>query len=96
MIRPSGMPIFTLITPRFEDIEIVAQIGSLHGANMVGTPDEIIERALLHHEIFGHQRFLLQISVGTLPHAQVLKAIELFGTEVAPVLRREIASRQAA
>ena len=68
---------------------------SLHGANLVGTPDEIIERALLHHKIFGHQRFLLQISVGTLPHAQVLKAIELFGTEVAPVLRREIASRQA-
>lgn len=68
---------------------------SLQGATLVGTPEEVIERALLHHEIFGHQRFLLQISVGTLPHAQVLKAIELFGTEVAPVLRREIASRQA-
>lgn len=69
---------------------------ALQGANMVGTPDEIIERALLHHEIFGHQRFLLQISVGTLPHAQVLRAIELFGTEVAPVLRREIAQKSGA
>ncbi len=67
---------------------------SLHGANLVGTPDEIIERALHHYDIFGHDRFLLQISVGTLPHAQVLRAIELFGTEVAPVLRREIENRQ--
>ena len=67
-----------------------------HGANLVGTPDEIIERALLHHSLFGHQRFLLQISVGTLPHHKVLKAIELFGTEVAPVLRAEIAKRSGA
>lgn len=67
----------------------------LEGANLVGTPDQIIERVLRHYQIFGHQRFLLQISVGTLPHAQVLKAIELLGTEVAPVLRKEIAARQA-
>lgn len=66
----------------------------LRGANLVGTPDEVIERVLRHHEIFDHDRFLLQISVGTLPHAQVLRAIELLGTEVAPVLRREIASRR--
>lgn len=66
-----------------------------HGANLVGTPDELIERVLLHHRLFGHQRFLLQISVGTLPHAKVMKAIELFGTEVAPVVRAEIASRNA-
>ena len=63
------------------------------GANLVGTPDEIVERVLTHHELFGHERFLLQISVGTLPHAKVMKAIELFGTEVAPVLRAEIAAQ---
>jgi len=62
------------------------------GAILAGTPEEVTERVLKHHQIFGHDRFLLQISVGTLPHAQVMRAIELFGTEVAPVLRAEIGS----
>ncbi len=35
------------------------------------------------------------MSVGTLPHADVMRAIELFGTEVAPVVRREVARRAA-
>lgn len=67
----------------------------LRGANFIGTPDEIIEKILFQHEVFKHQRFMLQISVGTLPHQQVMHAIELYGTKVAPVVREEIASRQA-
>jgi hypothetical protein len=51
---------------------------------------------LFQHEIFGHRRFLMQFSVGTLPHAKVMRAIELFGTEVAPVVRREVGSRASA
>ncbi len=66
---------------------------TLRGANFVGNPEEVIEKILFQHEIFGHQRFLLQLTVGPLPHADVMRAIELFGTEVAPVVRREIASR---
>ncbi len=66
---------------------------SLRGANFVGTPDEIIEKILFQHEIFGHQRFLLQMSIGTMPHDKVMRAIELLGTEVAPVVRKEIAQR---
>lgn len=65
----------------------------LRGANFVGTPDEVIEKILFQHGIFNHQRFLLQLSVGTLPHDKVMHAIELFGTKVAPVVRAEIASR---
>jgi hypothetical protein len=34
--------------------------------------------------------------VGTLPHASLLRSIELFGTEVAPMVRREVARRTAA
>ncbi|GGJ52261.1 hypothetical protein [Deinococcus roseus] len=45
------------------------------------------------HELFGHQRFLAQFSVGTLPHLQLMKAIELLGTKVAPVVKKEMASR---
>lgn len=53
-----------------------------------GTPEEVIEKILSQHEIFGHQRFLLQASIGATPHRNILRAIELFGTKVAPVVRR--------
>jgi probable LLM family oxidoreductase len=67
---------------------------SLRGANFVGSPEQVIEKILFQHEIFGHDRFLMQLTVGTLPHDKVMRAIELFGTEVAPVVRREVASRR--
>jgi alkanesulfonate monooxygenase SsuD/methylene tetrahydromethanopterin reductase-like flavin-dependent oxidoreductase (luciferase family) len=66
---------------------------SLHGANFIGSPDEIIEKILYQHEIFGHDRLLLQLSIGTMPHDEVMHAIELLGTKVAPVARNEIARR---
>ena len=53
------------------------------------------ERILFQHELFGHQRFLVQMSVGSLPHASTMRSIELFGTEVAPLVREEIARRLA-
>ena len=40
-------------------------------------------------------RFLLQLSVGTIPHDRLMRAIELFGTEVVPVVRKELAGRAA-
>jgi alkanesulfonate monooxygenase SsuD/methylene tetrahydromethanopterin reductase-like flavin-dependent oxidoreductase (luciferase family) len=57
---------------------------SLQGANAVGSPQEIIDKILHQHELFGHHRFLLQLTVGSIPHEKVLKAIELFGSKVAP------------
>jgi probable LLM family oxidoreductase len=69
---------------------------TLHGANFVGSPQEVVEKMLHQHEIFANQRFLLQFSVGTLPHANVMRSIELYGTEVAPVVRREVERRTAA
>jgi probable LLM family oxidoreductase len=67
----------------------------LHGASFVGSPQQVTEKILFQHEIFGHDRFLVQFSVGTLPHDALMRSIELFGTEVAPVVRREIERRQA-
>lgn len=69
---------------------------SPRGANLVGSPQQVAEKILFQHEIFGHDRFLMQLTVGSLPHAQVMRAIELFGTEVAPVVRREVAARKVA
>ncbi len=66
------------------------------GALVVGSPQEVIEKILLQHEIFGHQRFLAQLSVGDIAHRDVLRAIELLGTEVAPAVRAEVARRAQA
>jgi len=62
------------------------------GANLVGSPAEVTEKILHQHTVFHHDRFLIQFSVGTLPHAEVMRSIELFGTEVAPAVRRELSA----
>jgi alkanesulfonate monooxygenase SsuD/methylene tetrahydromethanopterin reductase-like flavin-dependent oxidoreductase (luciferase family) len=61
------------------------------GALVVGSPQEVVEKILFQHEIFGHQRFLAQMSVGSLPHEQVMRSIELLGTEVVPAVRTALA-----
>ncbi|MBR9917237.1 LLM class flavin-dependent oxidoreductase [bacterium] len=63
---------------------------TLKGANFIGSPQEIIDKILYQHEIFGHDRFLMQMSVGSVPHEKMMKSIELFATEVAPVVRKEL------
>jgi hypothetical protein len=55
----------------------------------------VARKIAAQHEIFGHQRFLAQINVGGLPHDKVLRAIELFGTEVAPRVRERVLAQQA-
>ena len=65
---------------------------TLRGANFVGSPEQVVEKILHQHELFQHDRFLVQFSVGTMPHAKIMRSIELFGTEVAPAVRRELAS----
>ncbi len=60
------------------------------GALLVGSPQEVIEKILAGHELFRNDRFLLQLSVGTMPHDRMLRAIELFGTVVAPAVRKAV------
>jgi alkanesulfonate monooxygenase SsuD/methylene tetrahydromethanopterin reductase-like flavin-dependent oxidoreductase (luciferase family) len=59
---------------------------------MAGSVQQVIDKILYEHELFGFTRFLAQASVGNVPHQLVLKSIELFGTKVAPVVRKEIDS----
>ena len=66
---------------------------ALRGANFVGSPQEVVEKILVQHEIFGHERFLLQLTVGSVDHAKTMRAIELYGTAVAPVVRGELARK---
>jgi probable LLM family oxidoreductase len=67
---------------------------SLRGALIVGSVDEVVEKILFQHEILEHDRFLAQVSLGTLPHAQALRAIELLGTDVVPRVRAALADRR--
>jgi len=69
---------------------------SPRGALVVGSAGEVVEKILHEHELFGNERFMAQISVGTLPHDKVMGAIELIGTEVAPAVRKALAPRPAA
>jgi len=66
---------------------------ALRGANFVGNPEQVVEKILYQHEIFGHDRFMLQLTVGSMPHDKVMHAIELYGTQVAPAVRSGLARR---
>ncbi len=63
---------------------------TLKGANAVGSPQQIVDKILYQHEIFGHQRFLLQMSVGSISHKKLMRSIELFATEVAPAVSKAL------
>lgn len=63
------------------------------GSLVVGSPQQVIDKLLYAYELFGNTRFLFHISVGTLPHKQVLRAIELLGTVVAPAVKKAIAGK---
>ncbi len=62
------------------------------GANFVGSPQEVVDKILFQHELFGHDRFLVQFTVGSMPHAKVMRSIELLGTDVAPAVRAALAT----
>ncbi len=81
--RARGWPAMT--RPQFEASR------ELRGANFVGSPQQVIEKILFQHRIFGHERFLVMFTVGTMPHTKAMRSIELYGTEVAPAVRRELA-----
>jgi probable LLM family oxidoreductase len=68
---------------------------SPRGALAVGSPEQVAEKILFEHELFGHDRYIGQMSVGAVEHRDVLRSMELFGTEVAPLVRAEVARREA-
>ncbi|XOV94574.1 MAG: LLM class flavin-dependent oxidoreductase [Bacteroidota bacterium] len=63
---------------------------SRRGSLLVGSPQEVIDKILMEQEMFGLTRFLMHLSVGTMPHKKLLKAIELLGTVVAPEVRKAV------
>ncbi|MGW1145361.1 LLM class flavin-dependent oxidoreductase, partial [Streptomyces sp. NPDC002454] len=66
------------------------------GAFFLGSAQEVVDKIMAQHELFAHDRMMIQLGFGNLPQREALKSIELIGSEVAPVVRKEIASRTAA
>jgi probable LLM family oxidoreductase len=73
-----------------------AQLGPT-GALLVGDPETVGEKILrVNESLGGISRLTFQMSVADLPHAKLMRAIELLGTRVAPLVRAALASRIAA
>ncbi len=63
---------------------------SLEGALYVGDAETVAEKIIFLRKNVGVDRFMLHVPVGSMPHDEVLRAIELLGTEVAPIVKAEI------
>lgn len=85
--RERGWPPYTRAS--FEEMR------SLRGALYVGDPEYVAEKIVLLRKNLGVTRFLLHVDVSTIPHSEVLRSIELFGTKVAPLVRKEIEKMEA-
>ncbi len=63
----------------------------MHGPLMVGSPQEVIDKILMFHKLFDNTRYIAQMMGGhDLPHAKILKSIELFGKVIAPAVREAL------
>jgi probable LLM family oxidoreductase len=60
----------------------------LQGALLVGSPQEVTDKILYQHELFGHTRFLAQMSLGAMPHDKILHSMELLATKVVPAVKK--------
>ncbi|MEK3934622.1 LLM class flavin-dependent oxidoreductase [Sporosarcina sp. FSL W7-1349] len=68
---------------------------SLEGALYAGSPDTVAEKIVHLRKHVGITRFMLHVPLGSMPHADVLNAIRLLGTKVAPKVRQQIAEWEA-
>ena len=69
---------------------------SAKGYLVAGSVQQVIDKILYEHELFNHSRFMAQMSVGVMDHKKILRSIELFGTQVAPAIRKAVAIPQSA
>lgn len=66
------------------------QLRSPHGALMVGSVQQVVDKILYEHELFGNTRFVAQASVGAVPHELTMRSIRLFGEKVVPQVRKAL------
>ena len=66
------------------------------GALFVGDPEAVAEKIVAMHSIFKNDRFLMQMAIGPMPHKELMRGIELFGTKVAPLVRKALTETASA
>lgn len=66
------------------------QVASPETVLFVGSPEQIVEKILHQHELYGHTRFLAQMDIGGLPFSKVARNIELLATKVVPMLNEAL------
>ena len=59
----------------------------------IGSPQQIIEKILYQHELFGHQRYIAQMDFGGVPYEKLMKNIELIATEILPAIKKYTAKK---
>lgn len=69
-----------------------------HGAEKdsvmnVGSPQQVIEKILYQHEVFGHQRYIGQMDFGGVPFEKLMKNVELIGNEILPAVKKYTAKK---
>jgi alkanesulfonate monooxygenase SsuD/methylene tetrahydromethanopterin reductase-like flavin-dependent oxidoreductase (luciferase family) len=60
------------------------------GPLVVGDVQYVVDKILAQHELFNNTRFVAQLVTGHTSHANILKSIEIYGTKVAPIIRKEL------
>ena len=71
-----------------------AQAADKRSVMNIGSPQEIIEKILYQHELFGHQRYIGQMDFGGVPFDKLMKNVELIGNEILPAIRKYTAEKE--
>lgn len=65
------------------------------GHLLVGSPQQVVDQLCAEFGAFQNTRFLLQTSIGNLPHKKVLKSMELLATKVIPAVQEYVDGRKS-
>jgi alkanesulfonate monooxygenase SsuD/methylene tetrahydromethanopterin reductase-like flavin-dependent oxidoreductase (luciferase family) len=74
------------LRPVFASIEDYVERSSA----LIGSPEQVIDKVHRYHERFGHTVLHLHADAGGLTDAQHRESLELFQSDIAPVLRQDI------
>jgi len=66
---------------------------SSRGPLALDSPEQVAAKIVSVHDLFQPERYLAHMSIGAVSHRDVVRAIELFGTEVAGVVAAELRGR---
>lgn len=60
------------------------------GHLIIGDPGRVADKIISLHRVFKQDRIMIQMAIGAMPHKQLLRAIELLGTKVAPRVKEAL------